>query len=123
MTYAQEVGNTIWKQIPVGVKMALGVHDVFFTSKGEDHGIACQIKILPFLKSGKRGRSARNVRMDITLNGLDLYDISVGYFSKNLQWTEHFSATNIDAESLPRLLLALDYDGETVTNPRYWTEN
>jgi len=120
MTPAQEIGSEILNQIQWGVKASLGMHDVFYSSKGNDHGIACQIKILPFLKSGRRGRAPRNVRMDITLNGLDYYDISIGYIEKNLTWTEHFSIENVGVESLNSLLLSIDWDGPTPTNPRYW---
>lgn len=122
------ITDTIREQIGSGVLMSLGAHN-FHSNYGKlvqgeddfyltDATLAFHARILPFLKSGKRGTGPRKMFVSVTLNGTDYYDIKV-LFEKGGELVEHFSATDVDAFSLARTMLALDYNGPEVLNPRY----
>lgn len=116
--------NELVKQIKFGVKASLGYHqpmcDSRTTDKGEtQYGLTFKAKILPFKKNGERASGARIMRVSIYVNGLDYYDITVGWL-RGTEWVQHFETTNVDVSSLNACLLSLDYDGPTVTNSAYW---
>ena len=106
--------TTILKQIPSAVKMSLGYH----APRTIPGGVSFAARILPFNKDGKRSDKPRNMVVDITLNGMDYYDIEVWYL-KSLNKVVHYEITNVTADQLGWILLALDYDGATILNPRF----
>ena len=111
--------RTIFSQILAPVKMSLGAHNFRFGTKGD---LTFEARILPFTKAGKRAGRPRIMTVQVRLNGLDLYDTEVVYYrnSSSRGSTErvtHYEAT-IDVSDLNRTLLALDYDGDHVLNPR-----
>ena len=114
-----EVAKTIHSQIERGVLMSLGAHNFRF---GEDN-LVFDARILPFTKEGKRAGQPRIMAVQVKLNGLDYYDIAVKYYSRPRkgvgELVTHYETTNVDVSQLSRLLLALDYDGAAVLNPRY----
>lgn len=114
---AQRVAMTIHSQIQRGIFWSLGASDMHATVEGEG-GLGFTARILPMKRSGGRASAARRMLVQITLNGWDYYDVSVSYLERGQEVT-HYSTTNVDCEQLGRLLLALDYDGQEVLNPRY----
>lgn len=113
------VATTIVRQIRWDVKAALGYSNPAQCHRaGREEGLTFKARVLPFTKTGKRGTGARVMRVSIYLNGLDYYDVEVGWL-RGTEWVTHYSGTNVDAFSLNRVLLSLDYDGPTVRNPRY----
>ena len=116
------VGPTIYRQIERGVLMSLGAHNFRY---GADD-MVFDARILPFTKEGKRAGQPRIMAVQIKLNGLDYYDIAVKYYRtsrKSMGYgsadlVTHYEVTNVDVSILSRILLALDYDGDAVLNPR-----
>ena len=117
-TEARQTALTILHQIPWGVKASLGYgNPQAFTNDAGQHGVLFEARILPFLASGKRGSKPRVMRVMIVHSAADLYDVKVSYIAKQTVRV-HYAAQNIDASTLPTLLLALDYDGQQTLNPR-----
>ena len=114
---AQEVAATIRSQIDRGVLMSLGAHH-FAYGTDQMGQVSFLARILPFTKLGHRSARVANMVVTITLNGLDYYDITVKHWA-NYELTIHAEGHDIDAFTLNRWLLALDYDGDTALNPRY----
>ena len=97
------VADTIIRQIGQGVLMSLGAHGLAnVLNDGEIEGLTFNARILQVV---------------ITHNALDYYDARVIYASGQ-EIVTHYETANIDAERLPRIMLALDFDGETALNPR-----
>lgn len=118
----REVANTIRKQIGVAAFMSLGASGLSLTHRDGNPGLHFLARILPFLKSGKRGTRPRIMLVDVVLNAMDTYDVYVGYLAKNdhgHHWVKHYEAKDIYADQLARLMIALDYDGAEVLNWRY----
>lgn len=125
-----EIASIIRQQITGGVLMSLGARDF-------RHGNIAPIKgaetlpslifnatILPMTKAGKRGTAPRTMQVTVSLNGNDYYDVRVTYNQRGDKYglkapIVHYEADDVDVSTLARLMLALDYDGDTVTNPRY----
>lgn len=81
--------------------------------------------ILPMTKAGKRSTAPRTMQAVVSRNATGLHDVRVTYHQRGDKEglkapVVHYEATNVPAESLEVLVLSLDYDGETVTNPRYY---
>lgn len=110
------VGKALHVQLDRKVLWSLGASGLQYSAKGLG-GIEFDARILPFKVNGERGSRARVMRVSIVLNSSDLYDVSVGY-PKGYEWVEHFSREDVGVESINFLLLALDYDGDEVLNPR-----
>lgn len=126
----REIANTIRQQITGGVLMSLGARDFrhgnVAPAKGAEAlpSLIFNATILPMTKSGKRGTAPRTMQVIVGLNALDYYDIRVTYNQRGDKYglkdpVVHYEASDVDVSTLARLMLALDYDGETVTNPRY----
>ena len=110
--------DIIIRQVGQGVLMSLGAHKLGnVMNEGEIEGLTFKARILPFRKDGKRAAQPRIMQVIITHNALDYYDARVIYASGQ-QVVTHYETTNIDAEQLPRIMLALDFDGKTALNPR-----
>jgi hypothetical protein len=122
---AHEVAAEISRLIQTGVKMSLGFHSAAVSSNEPGTGLFLPgytflAKIIAFRKDGTRGSSARIMRVTVTLNSNDLYNIDVRYAARRsvVGDTVHFQLDDIYASMLNKFLLALDYDGDAVLNPR-----
>ena len=119
---AHRVAINILNQISMGTKMSIGYHSVGVIqaneNPGKNDGVIFKTRILPFKKNGERAARPRIMWATIELNGLDLYDMEIYYISGGKKIT-HYEATNIYADQLNRLLIALDYDGKETLNPRH----
>lgn len=121
-----QIADTIRKQIGPSVLMTLGasglvsqrtamtVYDDFLP------GLLFTARILPFNKPfGKRLSRPRLMAVGVFLNSSDLYNVRVVYdIKKDTERVVHYETDDVDAATLPRLLMALDYDGDTILNPR-----
>ena len=110
------VGDNLHRQLDRKVMWSLGATGLQYSARGRG-GVEFDARILPFKVNGERGSRARVMRVKIVLNSSDYYDVSVGY-PKGYEWVEHFSREDVDAFALNHLLLALDWDGDEVLNPR-----
>lgn len=109
------ISQTIYSQIDKRILMSLGMTSLsHFTD-----GIMFDARILPMTKKG-RGTRARVMQVMISLESTDTYRVKVTYTKGRFDRVTHFEESQIYAHELNRLLLSLDYDGEEVTNPRYW---
>lgn len=118
--HAKQTAQTIRSQIQVPIFWALGVeaHSIMYTKEG---GLTFLARILPFTKAGDRSTRPAKMRVTITHNAADLYDIEVTYDRPRGDLETHAKTTDVDASTLNNALLALDYDGDTPFNPRYYT--
>ena len=109
--YIAQVAKTIRRQIEVGVLFSLGARQfaAISTSGGVKPALAFNATILPYRKDGSRGTGARTMLVEVALNALDLYDITVTYRNRG-ELVTHESIENVDAFSLSRVLLSLDSD-------------
>lgn len=130
-TPSREIANTIRRQITPGVLMSLGAHDIGSAHMAHQQGgpmlpsLVFKALILPFNKNGERSERARKMYVIVSLTPADTYEITVTYNAnvgngRGPDRTDHYHATDVYAEDLARVLLSLDYDGDTVTNPRYF---
>lgn len=125
--YLNEIASTIRQQITGGVLMSLGARDFRYGAIPNAYGSPSLIfnaTILPMTKNGKRGTAPRTMQVIVSLNAMDYYDIRVTYPQRGDKYglkdpVVHYEAKDIDVSTLAPLMLSLDYDGDTVTNPRY----
>lgn len=112
------IAATIRQQVGIGSLMSLGMHQpAALTVDGQEAGFAFKARILPITKNGQRGSAPRIMRVCIILNAGDLYDVEVSYVVRKKE-VMHYEATNVGAEQISKIMLALDYDGPQVLNPR-----
>ena len=109
------ISQTVYSQIDKRVLMSLGASNFGHFS----NGIMFDARILPMTKKG-RGTRARIMSIMVTLDSSDTYSIKVTYAKGRFDRVTHFEESQIHTPSLNRILLSLDYDGDEVTNPRYW---
>ena len=130
-TPSREIASTIRHQITPGVLMSLGAHDIGAGRIAHEQGgpmlpsLIFKALILPFNKNGERSERPRKMYVIVSLTPADTYEITVTYNAnvgngRGTDRTDHYHATDVYAEDLARVLLSLDYDGDTVTNPRYF---
>lgn len=117
--HAQTVAQIITKQIGQGVLMSLGARNLRYS----DDALIFDASILPITKTGKRGTTARTMRVVVSLNQMDTYDILVSYPQRGDRYglkpaVIHYDGRNIYADQLASLMLALDYNGRDILNPR-----
>lgn len=115
MSATETISQILYSQIDKRVLMSLGMTDLY----GTTDGIMFGARILPMTKKG-RGTRARIMTVMIALEATDTYRVKVSYAKGRDGWVTHFEESQVYAHELNRLLLSLDYDGEEVTNPRYW---
>lgn len=126
----REIASTIRQQITGGVLMSLGARDFRYGNIAPANGgeplpsLIFNATIRPMTKSGKRGTTPRTMQVTVSLNFMDYYDVRVTYNQRGDKYgfqdpVVHFEAKDIDVSTLASLMLSLDYDGDTVTNPRY----
>lgn len=107
-TFRAAIGNgSLWSVGAHGFANVPGAHQL--------GGLAFRARILPMTKTG-RGATARTMGVLVSLTGIDDIDIEV----RHADGTEHARITGVYLDQLARIILALDYDGPEVTNPRYW---
>lgn len=107
---AQYVATTIRNQITSGVLMSLGAHKFgYYTQENGTHALVFVARILPFKKNGERSEAARIMRVIITLNVADAYDIRVEYQRQGKTVT-HYSANSVYADQLAGDMLRIDSD-------------
>lgn len=112
MTTAPATASIIRQQITPGVLMSLGAHKLgcYTDERGQDSFVFAA-RVLPFNPKGERLETPRIMRVMITLNVADLYDVRVQYKRRG-QLVTHFEAINVYADNLPVTLLAVDSDGD-----------
>lgn len=126
------IADEIRSQIGVGGLMTLGASAlrhglVAATPEATPRpSLVFNARILPFTKTGQRSGNARTMQVVVSLNGADYYDVKVTYNQRGDRYgikppVVHFEASDVDAFTIGRLMVALDYDGDTATNPRYFT--
>lgn len=108
------VAETILAQINKGVLMSLGASNLGYSAKA----LTFNARILPMTKAG-RGARARVMAVRVELGPDDTYSVQVAYPKRGAREV-HFKESGVYADQLNRVLLALDFDGEQVSNPRYW---
>lgn len=112
MSTATQTADIIRQQITPGVLMSLGAHNLgHYTDDQEQHSLAFMARVLPFNVNGTRLRTPRIMRVIVTLNGADTYDIAVDY-RRGKQIVSHFAANGIYNDQLPHVLLAVDSDDD-----------
>lgn len=102
--------------LSIGGLMTLGATDL--TAVPGSHqlgGLLLTARILPMTRTG-RGSGARRMFVLLSANAADLIDVDV---IEAASGREHYRARDVYGEDLPRLALALDYDGDDTLNPRY----
>ncbi len=80
-------------------------------------GLLFLATILPMTDNG-RGSNAHPMAVMVSLTVADLIDVDVREVANG---REHARIAEITIGDLGAVLLALDYDGDTVLNPRYWS--
>lgn len=113
----QEVAKIIRQQFTLMGLMTLGASNLRVMG-AQEGGLAFVARILPFNKSGKRAQAARKMMVTIVLNAMDEYEVEVFYYDKDGNKVVHYE-NNRQGPDLERFAVALDYDGDTVLNPRY----
>lgn len=107
---AQYVATTIRRQATPLTLMSLGAHKLgSYTHENGTHALVFLARVLPFKKNGERAETPRNMRVMVTLNVADLYDIRVEYQRRGETIT-HYQANSIYADSLAGVLLRIDSD-------------
>lgn len=107
---AQYVAQTIRRQITPGVLMSLGAHKLgSYTHENGTHALVFVARVLPFKKNGERAAAPRNMRVIVTLNVADLYDIRVEYQRQGKTVT-HYRAGSVYADQLAGDMLRIDSD-------------
>lgn len=133
-TYTAEetraIANEIRNQIGAGGFMTLGAsnlrHGEVEVISGDPAlpSLIFQARILPFTATGARSTSPRTMQVAVGLNAADYYDVAVTYKQRGDRYgvkppVVHFTARDVDAFSIGRLMVALDWDGDTAANPAY----
>lgn len=104
--------------VEIGVFMSLGARNLRVNSFDD---LIFDATILPFNKNGKRGERGRTMTVSVSAGKTDdgTLRVLVVYPERGTgRLLTHFDGeTTVDG--LNRTLLALDYDGDDVLNPRY----
>ena len=104
--------SIIRQQITPGVLMSLGAHKLgHYTDEQGQQALVFLARVLPFNVNGQRAERPRLMRVMVTLNGADTYDIAVDY-RRGHKTVRHFYAQGIYADQLPHTLLAVDSDSD-----------
>lgn len=118
---ARETAQIIRQQIGFWNLAAVGARD-FLYGKDERGSFIFKASLHPFNKNGERAGRARTMMVKVTCTYSDTYTVEVTYQGRNhFDVVTHFTASDIYADQIGRVILSLDYDGPEVTNPRYWT--
>lgn len=121
MTQEQDeaLARVILQQCTVPSLMTVGAHHF----RPVEGGVKFLARIHAFDYRGERELRPRNMTVSILLNSSDYYDIRVTYKGStgdSLVEILHWEERDLDFTQLHRILMALDYDGPEVLNPRYF---
>ena len=111
--YEENVAKVIRAQMGMTPLLMLGAQD-FTTVRGNEPGLEFTGRILPFDKEGTRLRKAEKMKIRIILTPLDEYNITV----TRANGEEFLALEGIYCFQLAKMMMALDYDGDQVLNPR-----
>jgi len=115
---AHAVADTIREQIGVNVLASLGAHDFRTTiMDGGSPALHFTARILRMKADGTRSSQVRNMHVLVWLTDRDDYGVRVSFIER-FKLVKHYEASGIYADRLARLMLSLDFDGDTVRNPR-----
>lgn len=96
---------------------SVGAHDIANVPGAHGlGGLVFRARILPMTKTG-RAEQARIMGVLVSLTPADEIDVEVKHASDQ---TAHAHLRGVYIDQLQRIILALDYDGPEVLNPRYW---
>ena len=97
MEMTETVGGIIWMQIPIGVKMRLGMRDGVTTHSS----LECRVGPMHPIR-----------KLEISLNAFDLYDIKLSKLKKGSQgfrsWVIEDEYGSVFADSLEEVLLWME---------------
>lgn len=117
--FYNQVAHQFRAAATVGGLMTLGARDLaVIPGRYQRGGLLFTASILPFRKDGTRGTAPRNMAVMISTTPLDEIEIEVRQFANE---KVHARLDGVYIDELRRALLALDYDGKAVLNPRYWS--
>ena len=115
-----QVAETFREALGLGAFMALGGSNATAVPGANRlGGLLFTARILPMTKNG-RGQTARRMAIMLSLNANDLIDVQVVEIASG---KVHFQEDDLYVFMLERVLLALDWDGDEVMNPRLWSMN
>lgn len=107
------IGNGVFWSLGAEKLMAVpGVHQL--------GALTFTARILPMKSDGTRAERPRLMAVMISLTGRDSIDIEVREFANG---RTHARIEDIYIDQLAQAILALDYNGDEVLNPRYWSAN
>lgn len=114
---AKQTAHAFRSVLELGVLMSLGASDLGAVAGAHQlGGLLFTARILP-LRNGTRRDTARRMGVMISLTPADEVDIHALEYARG---TDHARINGIHIDQLNPALLALDYDGTTALNPRYW---
>lgn len=110
-------GRTFRAAIGEGALMSVGAHHVAnVPGRHQLGGLAFLARILPMTKTGRSERPSL-MGVLVSLTPADEIDVEV---IRARDGQEHTQLRGVYLDQLQRIILALDYDGPEVMNPRYW---
>lgn len=114
----RHTANDLRRAIGPGVLGSLGATDLA-TVPGSHQcgGLMFTARVLPLTKSGARGTQPRKRAVMVSLTPADEINVEVREIARK---TKHAHIEGIYIDQLARAVLAIDYDGPTALNPRYW---
>ena len=116
--FHQAAAEQFRQAISVGVFMSLGASELAAVPGRYDRGgLLFTARILPFTKTGERFENARRMAVLVSVSPLDEIEIEVREYARG---TQHAKIERVYIDQLSQALLALDYDGPEILNPRYW---
>jgi len=102
----------------IGVLASLGATDLRTVPGAHSiGGLAFTARILPFTKTGDRVERPARMGVLVSVTGLDEIDIQARRPGTD---EDHARIEGIYIDQLAAALLALDYNGPEILNPRYW---
>jgi hypothetical protein len=117
--YHRAAAEQFRQALGAGVLMSLGATQLAAVPGRFDRGgLLFTARILPFTRNGDRSEAARNMAVLISTTPLDEIQVEVREYARGI---EHAKIEGVYIDQLARAVLALDYDGPEVLNPRYWT--
>lgn len=112
------VAEQFRQAIGTGVFMSLGASQLAAVPGRYDRGgLLFTARILPFTRTGARYAAARNMAVLVSTTPLDEIEVEVREYARGI---EHAKIERVYIDQLARAVLALDYNGDEVLNPRYW---
>ena len=115
-----DIAREITAQATVGVLMSLGAHNLFAMPENDKRsgGATWDVRVLPMKANGERAARPRIMKLTVELTHADDYTVTVDYWNRGKR-VQHFTQDRVYCDQLAKLLLALDWDGDEILNPRY----